>query len=139
MLNRSKRIILFSVFALLLISPSTSFAWRDYGYYGNGYWVYHGSGRDYPYSDYVDDYYNPGYADIPMTQADYINDDLFIKKVATPPVISAPDQFIVNIPNKNGGFTPIVIKRSRNGFIGPQGEYYPEFPKVFQLEIMYGR
>ena len=26
-----------------------------------------------------------------------------------------------------------------NGFIGPQGEFYPDFPRVEQLKVMYGK
>ena len=59
-------------------------------------------------------------------------------------VVSAPknigktqDSFTVHVPNENGGYTPVEIKRSGEGFVGPQGEYYPKFPKVDQLKIMY--
>jgi hypothetical protein len=44
----------------------------------------------------------------------------------------------VNVPNANGSYTPVVIHQSGNGFVGPQGEYYPKFPSVAQLRIMYG-
>ncbi|MFH1622763.1 MAG: DUF6515 family protein [Candidatus Omnitrophota bacterium] len=47
------------------------------------------------------------------------------------------DSFTVNVPNKSGGYTPVVIKRSGDGFVGPQGEYYLQFPKVEQLKAMY--
>lgn len=57
--------------------------------------------------------------------------------------ITAPaaseDAYTVNIPNSKNGYTPIVLKRSGNGFIGPQGEYYPEFPRIEQLKIMYAK
>lgn len=47
--------------------------------------------------------------------------------------------FTVNIPNDKGGYTAVVIKKSGNGFVGPQGEFYSEFPKVSQLKVMYGK
>ena len=47
------------------------------------------------------------------------------------------DSFTVNVPNANGGYTPVIIKRSGHGFVGPQGEYYPEFPSVEHLRVMY--
>jgi hypothetical protein len=47
------------------------------------------------------------------------------------------DAFTVNIPNSNGGYTAVTLKRSGSGFTGPQGEYYSEFPKVEQLRAMY--
>lgn len=62
------------------------------------------------------------------------------------PAITAPagtsqetDSITVNIPNNRGGYTAVTLKKSGNGFIGPQGEYYPEFPKVAQLVIIYGK
>jgi hypothetical protein len=136
-LNGYKKIILFSTFSLLLISPSPSFAWQNYAYYGD--WNYHGSGRDHPYSNYIDQYYYIGYADYPSLEPDFIDGPLEQIPQLNPAPAAQPDQFTVNIPDKNGGYTAVVIKRSGNGFTGPQGEYYPEFPKVFQLEIMYGK
>jgi len=60
-------------------------------------------------------------------------------------VITAPastvgdDAITVNIPNAKGAYTAVIIKKSGNGFVGPQGEFYPEFPKVSQLQTMYGK
>ena len=52
---------------------------------------------------------------------------------------SADESFTVNIPNAKGGYAAVIIKRSGTGFVGPQGEFYPEFPKVAQLQAMYGK
>jgi hypothetical protein len=49
------------------------------------------------------------------------------------------DSITINIPNNKGGYTAVTLKRSGNGFIGPQGEFYPEFPKVAQLVVIYGK
>lgn len=49
------------------------------------------------------------------------------------------DSFSVNIPNSKGGYTAVTLKASGKGFIGPQGEFYFEFPKVSQLKAMYGK
>jgi hypothetical protein len=49
------------------------------------------------------------------------------------------DSFTVNIPNSKGGYTAVTLKRSGKGFVGPQGEYYTEFPKIEQLKIMYAK
>ncbi|MBF0619176.1 MAG: hypothetical protein HQL19_03300 [Candidatus Omnitrophica bacterium] len=49
------------------------------------------------------------------------------------------EEFTVNIPNTQGGYTSVVIKPSGSGFVGPQGEFYAEFPKVSQLKVMYGK
>lgn len=56
--------------------------------------------------------------------------------VTTP---ATDESFTVNIPNNKGGYTAVLIKRSVAGFVGPQGEFYSEFPKVTQLQAMYGK
>ena len=55
---------------------------------------------------------------------------------APEPVI-AQDAFPINVPNNAGGYTAVLIKKSGNGYVGPQGEFYAEFPKVSQLKAMY--
>lgn len=47
--------------------------------------------------------------------------------------------FTVNVPNPRGNYTAVTLKRSGAGFIGPQGEYYTEFPSVEQLRAMYAK
>jgi hypothetical protein len=56
-----------------------------------------------------------------------------------PVVADAQDTFPVNVPNNSGGYTAVVIKRSGNGYAGPQGEFYAQFPSVAQLKAMYGK
>ena len=46
-------------------------------------------------------------------------------------VVSLPD------PSTSGQFVDIPLTRSGDGFVGPQGEYYPEFPPIEQLREMY--
>lgn len=60
-------------------------------------------------------------------------------QTAAAPIQETEDSFTVNIPDDRGGFIPVVIRRSGKGFVGPQGEYYHEFPKVAQLKLMYGK
>jgi len=50
----------------------------------------------------------------------------------------ADDEFTLRIPDNKGGYTPVIIKRVGDGFTGPQGEYYEDFPKVKQLKVIYG-
>ena len=57
---------------------------------------------------------------------------------ATVPV-NPQDTFSVNVPNNSGGYSTVVIKKSGNGYVGPQGEFYSEFPKVSQLKLMYSK
>jgi hypothetical protein len=57
-----------------------------------------------------------------------------------PAPAQGPEEFTINIPNTKGsGYVSVVIKRSGTGFTGPQGEFYAEFPKVTQLQAMYGK
>jgi len=49
------------------------------------------------------------------------------------------DTVTVNVPNSNGGYTAVVLKRSGNGYLGPQGEYYDQVPTTAQLQAMYGK
>jgi hypothetical protein len=59
----------------------------------------------------------------------------------TAPMNQGPSSntFTVNVPNSNGGYTTVIIKKSGSGYVGPQGEYYSEFPKVSQLQAMYSK
>jgi len=60
--------------------------------------------------------------------------------VAQPPApVESQDAFPINIPNNSGGYTSVVIKKSGNGYVGPQGEFYATFPSVAQLKVMYGK
>ena len=58
---------------------------------------------------------------------------------APPAPIAVDNVFTVNIPTSKGGYTAVTLTRSGNGFIGPQGEYYTEFPRIDQLKVMYGK
>jgi hypothetical protein len=59
--------------------------------------------------------------------------------VAAPVVNDTQNTFPVNVPNSTGGYTTVVIKKSGSGYVGPQGEFYPEFHNVSQLKVMYGK
>jgi len=45
----------------------------------------------------------------------------------------------INVPNSNGSYTPVVLIKQKDGYIGPQGEYYPGHPTVEQLMVLYGK
>ncbi|MBF0504318.1 MAG: hypothetical protein HQL14_04350 [Candidatus Omnitrophica bacterium] len=70
-----------------------------------------------------------------------------VSPVVTQPAVTLPapvaadtgDTVSVNVPNDKGGYTAVVLKQSGKGFVGPQGEFYSEFPKVSQLKLMYGK
>jgi hypothetical protein len=69
-----------------------------------------------------------------------------VNQVQGTPTVSAPvaaadmsDAFTINIPNNKGGYTAVTLKKSGNGYIGPQGEFYTEFPTVAHLMVLYGK
>ena len=56
-------------------------------------------------------------------------------------VVPAPDRqqkITINIPNSRGSYTPVVLVRHGDGYLGPQGEYYSGQPSVEQLRALYG-
>ena len=58
--------------------------------------------------------------------------------VIVQPQSQIPETSTINIPNSRGGYTSVTLRRSGSGFVGPQGEYYPNYPSVEQLRVMYG-
>jgi hypothetical protein len=114
------------------------------GYYGYGYW---------PYDNYYPDYYDAGViVSSPIVETPEIivqpsttvvtNASAYSTTEITPVQINTTDtdnELTINIPNAAGGYTSVLIKRSGKGFIGPQGEFYPEFPRVSVLKVMYGK
>jgi len=62
--------------------------------------------------------------------------------VSVPPAVSnnSPvDTYEIQIPNSDGSYTLVVLKKVEKGFVGPQGEFYPEHPTVEKLKLLYGR
>jgi len=60
---------------------------------------------------------------------------------ATPESTETSDpanSFTVNVPNSQGGYTAVIITKSGEGYKGPNGEYYSQFPTVAQLQSVYG-
>ena len=56
------------------------------------------------------------------------------------PVVSAPQSFVVNVPNRNGSYTQVTLRAGGSGtYVGPQGEVYPTQPTMEQLQAMYGQ
>lgn len=56
----------------------------------------------------------------------------------TATVTAGIDAFLrVNIPNERGGYVTVALKKSGNGYLGPQGEYYDRFPEIAQLKAVY--
>jgi len=60
-------------------------------------------------------------------------------QVVVPTTTYSGDMVTVNVPNSTGGYTAVVLKRSGNGYVGPQGEFYAQVPTTAQLQAMYGK
>jgi len=61
-----------------------------------------------------------------------------------PPAVVQPqtptqDTVVINVPNANGGYVAVTLVKQNNGYIGPQGEYYPGHPTIEQLKALYGK
>ena len=56
-----------------------------------------------------------------------------------PSVVYTQDTVTMNVLNDTGGYTAVILKRSGNGYVGPQGEYYPQVPSMAQMKAMYGK
>jgi len=52
--------------------------------------------------------------------------------------VDLANSFTVNVPNSQGGYTAIIITKSGNGYKGPHGKQFSEFPRVAQLQAVYG-
>lgn len=50
-----------------------------------------------------------------------------------------PEELDFNVPNKNGSFTKVTLTRTKDGYVGPEGEYYKEKPTMEQLKVMYAK
>jgi len=63
--------------------------------------------------------------------------------VVEKPVVVVQSQrveaFPFHIPTKNGGYMTIMLSQVSNGYIGPQGELYTQFPSVAILRAQYDK
>lgn len=98
----------------------------------NGATYYVNNGVYYIYTEY-------GYQAVPPPAGAKALEVQTTATTTTSPSSADEDSITINIPNKNGGYTPVVIKKTDKGFVGPQGEFYAEFPKVSQLQTVYGK
>jgi len=60
-------------------------------------------------------------------------------EVVDPTTLIDNGPFTISILNNDGGYTQIQMDVGNNGFIGPQGEFYAQFPSIQQLQTMYVR
>ena len=68
---------------------------------------------------------------------------VYAPSTSIPASVQAPtgsrETVTINVPRDNGGFVAITLARYTNGFVGPQGEFYPTLPTGEELRARYGR
>ncbi|MCM8776413.1 MAG: DUF6515 family protein [Candidatus Omnitrophica bacterium] len=75
----------------------------------------------------------PDYPSIDQLKAMYAKTS---RKAESP---AAQEEIVLNVPNANGSYTPVTLVKSEKGYIGPQGEYYPDKPTIDQLKVLYSK
>ena len=59
----------------------------------------------------------------------------YVRVVEAAPV---DNSIVVNIPNDNGSYTPVTLRRTGGVYVGPRGEQYLNMPTTEQLKSVYG-
>lgn len=106
--------------------------------------------RGITYYEYDNVYYQPcpgGYmvVDAPVVTSQYISPNVVyapsynVIPQTTQPQPSNMGTVVVNVPTATRGTIAITLVRYSNGFVGPQGEFYPTFPSMDELGARYGR
>lgn len=49
------------------------------------------------------------------------------------------DDYDIYVPNQDGTYTLVKLKKTDKGFVGPQGEVYAQHPTVKELEARYSK
>jgi hypothetical protein len=58
--------------------------------------------------------------------------------VNSPVTVANTETVVINVPNPNGSYTPVTLRRSGGTTIGPRGEHYDQEPTIEQLQALYG-
>jgi hypothetical protein len=102
-------------------------------------------------------YYGSGYYLMPYSSG-YVVVAEPVNAIVEMPAVVAPDQAqgvragtqpmeskttshdttTINVPNSKGGFTQVTLVKHKNGYVGPQGEFYASHPTVDELKALYG-
>ena len=60
------------------------------------------------------------------------------RSAAVQPARSEPETIVINVPTSTGGFHSVKLVKTKDGYLGPQGEFYPGRPTITQLKVLYG-
>ena len=95
------------------------------------------------YREYDGVYYKSGpagYTVVPVAQGEQAIAIAKAESDQPGATVSQEPTVMVNVPNRNGSYTPVTLQLAGNGmYIGPQGEVYPNQPTAEQLAAMYGK
>lgn len=144
MLNTIKIPMIFLALVAVVLMPKASYAWdnqnsRSDGHAQHGHRYYANDLTLVSGMDNIDSRVLVDPAPDPAPEVTYQPAPEAVAPI--PSQVMNPDangDFIVNVPNNAGGYTPIRIQKSGDGYLGPQGELYYPFPEVSQLKAMYG-
>ncbi len=90
------------------------------------------------YHEYDGVYYKGGPADYAMMPI--ASTPGTVAAVATAPGKEVKDTEVINVPNANGSYTPVILQVAKDGtYVGPQGEVYAAKPELEQLKAMYAK
>jgi len=139
MLFKNKFLIV-AISACLLLQPASAFAWDSHhrsSRHSSSHWDGHHSAWSYAGPLFG------GLTFLALAASASQRREPETTVVVVPATTAADEELadtvVVNIPNSNGSYTRVVLRKSGNGYIGPQGEFYPTHPTVRQLRILYGK
>jgi hypothetical protein len=92
-----------------------------------------------PYYYYDGTYFSPGPYGYEVIPAPVIVPTVVTVAAAAPAAVVEGTTVTINVPNQNGSFTPVILTKRGDGYIGPQGEYYTGHPTIEQLKALYGK
>ncbi len=91
---------------------------------------------NYKYIDYVQD--PKGYRVIDRAERNSLrHPSVSLLPAVQPAPAGGPENYDIYVPNRDGSFTLVSLKKTGQGFVGPQGELYPEYPTVEKLKLLY--
>jgi len=102
----------------------------------HGYQIVHVDGV--PYYTYNDVYYQHTTRGYEVIHKPYSKHAKRAKVANKHRNSESEDSITLSIRDGDGGYISITVKPSGDGYVGPQGEYYDEFPKIEHLKIIYG-
>jgi hypothetical protein len=107
-----------------------------------GYTLVYPNGYGYPSYYYPSAYYAPApaYAAPAAVQpAPAAVPQTPVQQVSDPAVQPVSDVFEISLPNRDGTFTHVSLRKTEKGFLGPQGEFYSDHPTEEELRTRYAK